>query len=159
MLLRIRLYLNRHLPQLGQVTRFGIVGVSGTVINTAMLWLFARLAGMPIVLASVLATEVAIINNFLLNDRWTFRSHARERPFVQRLCRFNVVALGGMAITVSIVYSSTTFAHIGLIAANLLAACATLVWNYLANSRWTWSNATVQLASAPPHVQNWDEQL
>ena len=129
-------------PRLRRMARFGVVGASGTAVNTAMLWLLARLGGLPIALASLLATEVAIINNFLLNDIWTFRANARERPLMQRLFRFNFVALGGMAITVSIVYVATSIAHTGLIAANLLAACVTLLWNYMASSRWIWSKST-----------------
>src|SRR5687767_6577737 len=63
---------------LARPLRFGLVGLSGVVVNTAALWGLARGAGLPVLLASVLATEMAILSNFLLNDRWTFRAEARR---------------------------------------------------------------------------------
>src|SRR6476620_7297924 len=118
--------------------RFGVVGLSGIVVNSAILWTLVRELHLPVTLGSVLATEVAILSNFLLNDRWTFRG-ARERSFRQRLMRFNGVALGGMAITAGILTALASYTHLHLLFANVLAVGAATGWNYVVNSRWTWS--------------------
>jgi putative flippase GtrA len=122
--------------------RFGLVGVSGVAVNTAILWGLVWGAGLPVLLGSVLATETAILSNFLLNDRWTFRAAVRQGSFVRRLLRFNGVALGGMAITTAVLSALTIYGHLHLLLANLLAVGAAMVWNYVVNSRWTWRNPT-----------------
>jgi dolichol-phosphate mannosyltransferase len=88
--------------------RFGVVGLSGIVVNSAILWALVRELHLAVMLGSVLATEAAILSNFMLNDRWTFRG-ARDRSFTQRLLRFNGVALGGMAITAGILTALASY--------------------------------------------------
>lgn len=125
------------IPRLARPLRFGVVGVSGIVLNSAILWLLVRELGLAVALGSVLATEAAILSNFVLNDRWTFRGLG-ERSFAQRLLRFNGVALGGMAITAGILTALARYTHLHLLIANLLAVGAATGWNYVVNSRWTW---------------------
>jgi putative flippase GtrA len=118
--------------------RFGLVGLSGAIVNSGVLWGLVWGMGLPVLLASVLATEAAILSNFLLNDRWTFRTAARQGRLVRRLVRFNGVALGGMAITAAVLAALTAHGHLPLLFANLLAVGAAMAWNYVVNSRWTW---------------------
>lgn len=130
-----------HWPFVGRlrrVIRFGMVGVSGILVNSAVLTLCVWETAMPIWIASVLATEVAILWNFALNDRWTFRAERHHRPLLQRLLRFNGVALGGMGITVLLLTFLTTVWSLPLLVANLLAISVATMWNYLVNSWWTW---------------------
>ncbi len=105
--------LNSH--QLQRPLRFGLVGLSGVVVNTTVLWALARGAHLPVALASVLATEAAILSNFLLNDRWTFRAAARRHPLLMRLARFNGVSIGGMAITVALLTLLSSYAGLHLL--------------------------------------------
>src|SRR2546428_13595853 len=79
-----------------QGVSFGVVGLSGTVLNTGLVYVLYGLLRWPLPLAVALATEVAILNNYLWNDRWTF---GRRDPSARRLVRFNLSSLGGMAIT------------------------------------------------------------
>jgi putative flippase GtrA len=119
--------------------RFGLVGLSGVVINTAVLWALVQGMRLPVLLASVLATEAAIVSNFLLNDRWTFRATTLRHSFLQRLLRFNGVALGGMAISTVTLAMLTIYGDLHLLVSNLFAVGAAMSWNYGVNSRWTWS--------------------
>ena len=124
--------------------RFGLVGLSGMLVNSAVLWALVVGVKLPMLLASVMATEMAILSNFMLNDRWTFGSVARERSLGQRLLRFNGVALGGMAITSGTLILLTSYGRLPLLIANLLAVGAAMVWNYVVNSRWTWKRTPLE---------------
>ncbi len=117
--------------------RFGVVGLSGMVVNSAILWALVRELHLAVLLGSLLATEVAILSNFLLNDRWTFRG-VSERSLMQRMLRFNGVALGGLAITAGMLTALASYTHLHLLIANGLAVGAATGWNYVVNSRWTW---------------------
>ena len=132
--------------------RFGVVGLSGIVVNSAILWALVRELHLAVLLGSVLATEAAILSNFLLNDRWTFRAAAGRHSFGQRLLRFNGVALGGMAITAGILTALASYTHLHLLIANLLAVGAATGWNYVVNSRWTWRSQQPAVSSRQPAV-------
>lgn len=130
-----------HWPFVGRLRRviqFGLVGVSGIVVNSIVLLLCVQEAQMPIWVASMLATQIAILWNFALNDRWTFRAERYYRPLIQRVLRFNGVALGGLAITTLLLTLLTTGWHWPLLVANLLAIGVATAWNYVVNSWWTW---------------------
>src|SRR5262245_55882577 len=127
------------LKRFARPIRFGLVGLSGVVVNTSVLWVLARGVHLSVPLASVLATETAILSNFALNDRWTFRA-ARQHPFLMRLLRFNGVSLGGLAITTLLLTLLTSYGGLHLLLANLLAIGGAMTWNCAVNSRWTWNN-------------------
>ena len=129
--------LTQQLRMLQRPIRFGLVGLSGVVVNTSVLWALARGAHLPVPLASALATETAILSNFALNDSWTFRA-ARQQPFLMRLLRFNGVSLVGLAITTLLLTLLTSYSGLHLLLANLLAIGGAMTWNYVVNSRWTW---------------------
>jgi putative flippase GtrA len=128
----------RHAAQFRELACFGIVGSSGTIVNSVVLWVLVHSCGLPVALASLLATEVAIIHNFVLHDHWTFRAHRTHGSWIERLVRFHSVSLGGLILTVCVVWLATAAAHIRLIPANLLASAIVMVWNYIGNRRWTW---------------------
>ena len=65
---------------------FGVVGLSGTVVNASLVYLLHGLLHWPLPVAVVVASEVAIFNNFLWNDRWTF---GRRDPSILRFLRFH----------------------------------------------------------------------
>src|ERR1700704_2250002 len=81
-----------------RLSKFLVVGGTGVVVNNAALFALYQLLGLPLVVASVLAVTLAIGNNFVLNDRWTF-NQARHAASLHRFVRFGVVSLGGLAVT------------------------------------------------------------
>src|SRR6266699_1530808 len=82
-----------------RLSKFLVVGGTGVLVNSlALLVLFQRVH-LPLVVASALATELAIVNTFCWNDHWTFR---RTQRSLSRFAKFNLVSLAGMAITVYI---------------------------------------------------------
>ena len=78
--------------------RFGVVGAIGTVVNLVVLELLHGQIGMGFTRSSALATEVAIIGNYLGNELWTF--HHRKIS-LRRLVQFNITMLIGAAVQVA----------------------------------------------------------
>lgn len=77
--------------------RFGVVGAIGTVVNLAVLELVHGQLGWGFTRSSAIATEVAIIGNYLGNELWTFH---HRRVSWRRLAQFNVTMLIGAAVQV-----------------------------------------------------------
>jgi dolichol-phosphate mannosyltransferase len=56
--------------------RFGIVGALGVLVNMGFYALLHDVAGIYDMIAGAIAIELSILNNFILNERWTFRDRA-----------------------------------------------------------------------------------
>lgn len=118
-----------------QLIRFAAVGASGVVVNNLVLYLLHGAVGWPLVPASMVAVEVAIVNNFIWNDRWTFSTRDGAR---YRFLRFNLVSLGGLVINTGVLAALVAATRIHYLLANLVAIGAAMGWNFSANARWTW---------------------
>lgn len=121
-------------PVIATALRFGVVGVAGACVNTISLHVLYGLAHLPLLLASPVSVELAVVHNYLLNDRWTFPGRA---PSLSRFARFNASALLTLLVNVFAVwvlvgsgidYTAANLAGIGLGAALNFGASSTWVW-------------------------------
>jgi dolichol-phosphate mannosyltransferase len=125
-------------PELRKIARFGCVGLVGVVVNTTVLWLLTEHVRLYYLLSSAVATEAAIVFNFILNDFWTFAALGHGEPVFARLAKYNAVALGGLLLTVAALYALTTLFRVPYLTANLAAIAGGTLWNYTASRRWAW---------------------
>jgi dolichol-phosphate mannosyltransferase len=124
-----------------RVFKFGIVGISGIIVNLAILFLLVEYASVNKDLASPVAIEISILNNFIWNDLWTFQSGA-NRKFSSRWHRlgaFNVVSAGGAVINYGIFLVLTAGFGMYYLAAQFIGILIGFVWNFLVNRRFTWT--------------------
>ena len=123
-----------------RVFKFGIVGISGIVINLGILFLLVEFFTMNKDLASPIAIEISILSNFILNDLWTFGSIENKKVAGRwhRLVAFNIVSVGGAAINYGIFLMLTTWFAVYYLAAQLIGIVIAFVWNFLVNRRVTW---------------------
>ena len=120
--------------KLARVARFCVVGGTGTAINTAVLYLLSRGLGLPLPVSSAIAVELAILSNYMLNDRFTFGA---RRPSLRRLAKFNLTSLGGLSVNVMIVWLLTRHG-VYFLAANLVGIAVAVVVNYTFSVAWVW---------------------
>jgi len=116
--------------------KFLVVGASGVVVNTGILWLLTERFDLFYVLSGIIATELAIIRNFLLNNFWTWKSRAKKYSFFKRLVSFNGVSLVGLGISVSVLWLLTELGVYYLLS-NFIGIIIAATWNYLANDKFT----------------------
>ena len=65
-------------PVLIQFVKFGIVGVSNTLLTFVVYTLLLKVFGVWYLAASAIGFIVGATNGFLLNRRWTFREHVGD---------------------------------------------------------------------------------
>lgn len=72
--------------------KFGLVGGSGVVVNVGLLHAFTAYAKMDYRIASIVAIECAVVNNFLWNYFWTWhdRRTGSKRSFAYMLFKFHL---------------------------------------------------------------------
>ena len=124
-----------------RLLRFGLIGASGVLVNSTLLYLLTEASSLNHLVAAALATEATILYNFSLNDRWAFRDAKSDIPWAQRALRYNCVALGGLMISIAVLALLTHFLSLNYLFANLFAIGAATLWNYAVNSCFTWSTA------------------
>lgn len=127
--------------------RYTLVGGSGVLVNTGILYLLVAVAGLPHLLAAAFSSEVSILTNFVLNEVWTFRDAREGSHPVRRAVQYNVVALGGMVITLAVLFMLTTWLGMHYLIANLIAIGAATLSNYALNMKFTWNVAPMSLPS------------
>lgn len=126
------------IPAARRLVRFGLVGLSGVLVNAAILWSLTEVASWHYLIGAAIATEVSILTNFALNDRWTFRDSWTATPWSRRAARYNGVALAGLTISLAVLAVLTTVLRMHYMVANLAAIGAATLWNFPVNSRFTW---------------------
>ena len=105
------------------------------LVNSLALFLLYGKAGLPLIVASALSVELAITNNFVWNDWWTF-GHSRRS--MVRFVKFNLVSLAGLAVTASTAWLLVQHAGVNYLVANLAGIGLATACNFLASAQWTW---------------------
>lgn len=79
--------------------KFGTVGVAGFVVNFVFIRVFRGL-GLTETLTWLFATELAIINNYIFNNIWTFKKVkiAGTKKVILKFFEFNLTSAGALAI-------------------------------------------------------------
>ena len=68
--------------------KFSAVGVGGVIVQTVTLALLLRFAGLHYLIATALAVEASVLNNFIWHRRWTWADRPGSSAAVV-LARFN----------------------------------------------------------------------
>jgi dolichol-phosphate mannosyltransferase len=124
--------------------RFCIVGFSGVFVDMGFLYLLSdpTTLAWPLTRSKIIASELAIINNFLWNDLWTFGDIARRQPGkrqrFKRLIKFNIICLAGLILNVLFLNLFFNVFHLNRYVANLIAIALVTVWNFWINLKLSW---------------------
>ena len=105
-----------------------------------LLYLLAGVGGLNHLVAAAIASEISILTNFGLNDRWTFSAARPTSSRLQRATQYNSVALGGMVISLSVLAALTMGFGMHYMIANVFAMGAATLSNYTLNSHITWAS-------------------
>jgi len=128
-----------------RLVSFLVVGGFGAVVNLvcfscayyALGWPVSRLLAYAI--AFIIATEVSILVNFMLNDRFTFRQlHDRRRAWQARCMRHHVTSVGGTLVTLGISFSLLHVLHVPALLAQAMALVVATGFNFVAHHVFTY---------------------
>ncbi|MCS7110427.1 MAG: GtrA family protein [Candidatus Caldarchaeum sp.] len=120
--------------------KFSVVGAVGVVVNTIALYLLTTFVfGERLYMAAAaISLELSIINNFFLNEYWTFKDRAVSGEFFKRFFKFHGSRLAGFFTTLVILYILTDIAGIYYLISNLIAVLVGTAVNYLTSNYWVW---------------------
>ncbi len=125
----------------GRYLRFCLVGLSGLVVDSAVLWLLTAEYHWDSIRGKAVAAEIAVWTNFILNNKWTFGGRLQPLAWgalVRRFCAFNLVALSGIALSMGIMCALHLKAGLPLLLSNVMAVFLVSLWSFFVNCRWVW---------------------
>ena len=116
-------------------TKFSVVGISGFIVNQGILALLTEWLHMRVAFAGIIAIELSILSNFLLNNFWTWRDK-RDQPVSIRFIKYHLVTLisGGLNY---IVLLTLTYMGMHPLIANLFGIALGTIVNFFLNHFWT----------------------
>jgi putative flippase GtrA len=121
-------------PLIVQFVKFGIVGVSNTLIAFAVYTVLLKGFGVWYILASGIGFVVGAVNGFLLNRRWTFREHVGD---ALTPVRWGIVQSCGLGLNLALVYLFVHDVGMDKLVGQIPATAIVVVLTFAANRAWT----------------------
>ncbi len=94
-----------------QAGKFAFVGIINTILDFAILNVLIAIGfsatfmifGQKILIANIISVSIAMINSFILNRQWAFRS--QNKNVAMEIVKFSVITLFGMFVVHQLIFS------------------------------------------------------
>ena len=127
--------------------RFGLVGLSGLVVNQLVFALFTEAGQLNYLIAAIVATQVSSTWNFLGIDLWAFRGRAARLSTAARYLSFLGVNNLTLVLRVPLLWLFAAGLLIDPLLANLLTLVILFAVRYLLSDSWIWRAMTLPAES------------
>ena len=122
--------------------KFGVVGLSGLAVDMTTFYLLFGVLGFGLTRSAIFAAELAILNNFIWNDRWTFGDLSQQQPqkrlVIKRFLKFNIVCTMGLILNVLLLNLFVNWLHVNPYVGKLMAIAFVTLWNFWINLKLSW---------------------
>lgn len=119
-----------------QLSKFGLVGGSGYVINLSVFAVLVEALGLHHSLGAIGAFCVAVSSNFYWNRHWTFRASDGHAGF--QAARFFAVSIGGLLVNLAIL-EALIGTGLSALPAQAIAVALVMPLNFVGNKLWTFA--------------------
>ena len=123
--------------------RFMVVGASGVVLGTALLWFFTSVLGIFYLLSATIAALLAVFSDFIFNNYWTFahRGGRGARAVSWQMGKFATSKLAGLVLSLAVLAFFTQVVGFHYLFSNIFAVGASFLVNYSLSWRWVWTQS------------------
>ena len=134
--------------------RFAMVGLSGVIVDMSLLFVLSdpTMLGWGLTRSKLIASEAAIVNNFLWNDVWTFGDVSAHQwgltARLRRFGKFQLICFAGVVLNTVLLNLQFNVLHMNRYVANAVAIAAVTGWNFWLNLKLSWRVA--QSSDKPP---------
>jgi putative flippase GtrA len=121
-----------------QLVKFGVVGISNTLLTFAVYTFLLKVLGVWYLAASAIGFIVGATNGFLLNRRWTFAGHVGDSLTP---VRWAIVQGCGLGVNVALLYVFVHDAKLDKLLAQAFATAVVTITTFFVNRAWTFREA------------------
>lgn len=120
-----------------RILKFSIVGVSGILVNMGILFILTEYFHILYLISSIIAIEISIISNFLLNDIWTWKDRIKKKC-IYRFVQYHIsVGITAVLVNWGILLILTELFDVYYLISNLIGIGVGTLSNYIINDLWT----------------------
>ena len=133
--------------------QFGAVGITGLIVNSALLAFWTELIGVYYMMSLLLATQGSTLWNFLLSERLVFKDSQHRDGQWQRGTMFFLMNNAALLARGPMVFYMTTLIGFNYLVSNILSMVALLIVRFALADSIIWKSRTEEssLAIAPMH--------
>jgi len=139
-------------PVVGQLVRYGVVGISNTVLFLAAYAICVHI-GVWYIAASAIGYTLGSINGYVLNRRWTFRAH--ELSHTTSASRYALVQLVAALGNVGLLYVFVDGIGVDRIVGQVVVILIVQLLSFVANRAWSFAHRGEELGApevSPPVI-------
>ena len=95
--------------------------------------------GLFYLLSSLIAIEISLLNNFVLNDLWTWHDRGKQgkREYLKRMLQYHLTASAAMLANIAILWILTELFDVYYLVSNIFGILCGAAMNFFLNDRWT----------------------
>ncbi len=118
--------------------RFGLTGISGLGVNTALMALATEVFGLHYLISAALATQGSTAWNFGLTETWVFGSRNGSQGRFARLVQFWLMNNAALAVRGPILYALTSLLGVNYLISNLITLVIVMLARFAVSDRLIW---------------------
>ena len=119
--------------------RFGAVGLSGLVVNTAVLAFLTDFVGLFYVVSAIFATQVSTLWNFSFTEFWVFSDRAARRGRGSRMALFFLMNNAALALRGPLLIVLTSGLGIHYAVSNIISLASLTLLRFALADSWIWA--------------------
>ena len=119
--------------------RFGAVGLSGLVVNTAVLAFLTDFVGLFYVVSAIFATQVSTLWNFCFTEFWVFSDRAARNGRGSRMALFFLMNNAALALRGPLLIVLTSGLGIHYAVSNIISLASLTLLRFALADGWIWA--------------------
>lgn len=113
--------------------KFGIVGVSNTLINWFIFFVLNNI-GINYIIANIIAYSIATSNSYIWNSLWVFKYKGKSK--LRTTVKFIILNIIGLGINTLILYVLVDMFNLEKMISVIIATIIVMILNYFINKFW-----------------------
>jgi putative flippase GtrA len=128
-----------HSTKFPRFLKFWLTGISGTIIDTAVLFILSRYVFQTTFLiyfiAPTISFEFAMFNNFNLSYYWVWKDRKGTSSYFTKLLKYNLTCIVAFGVKMPILILTMQLFHLDVILCNLVGLCFSFLVNYFGGDK------------------------
>jgi dolichol-phosphate mannosyltransferase len=136
-------------------TEFALVGLSGLLVNSLVLYLVTAQLDIYYLVSVAIATVASTLWNFGLNEAWVFRSRSGASDRVRRLGMFFTLNIAALGLRSPVIFVMTSWMGIHYIASNLISLVLMTVLRFALADSIIWGQKASTVTTIRTNERTW----
>jgi len=125
---------------LAQLLKYGIVGISNTLLTAATIWVFLKVLHFNDYTSNIIGYIVGLVNSFIWNRKWTFASSTRVKD---TLFKFIITFAISYLFQLGNLYLLIHYTQIDSYLCQLISIVVYTGINFILNKYYTFKNNSI----------------